>query len=94
LTILSFASAGQHTPFPNPGFDALNDVKLDPLINHFSIPSFGRFRRYQLNPLHVTMPRKALVAVIPFDGEVLRVRRFDRATVSFIAVKANAAAGF
>jgi hypothetical protein len=37
---------------------------------------------------------KTLVPVIPFDGEVLPVGRFDGAAVRLIAIKANAGAGF
>jgi hypothetical protein len=94
LTIFNFASAGRYRPFPNPGFDALNDIKLDPLINQYSIPSVGRYRCRQVNPRHTTMTGEAFMSVIPFDGDILRVRRFDRAAIGFIAVETDARAGF
>jgi hypothetical protein len=42
-------------------------------------PSSGlhSYWRYQLNPLHLTMPGKAPVAVIPFDCDVSAVRGCD-----------------
>jgi hypothetical protein len=94
LTVLSLALAGQYGPFPNAGFDALNDVKLDPLINQFSIPSFGRFGRDRINSPHVAMASIARMPVVPLDRYVSRARRFDGAPVCFGAVEAHAVAGF
>jgi hypothetical protein len=38
----------------------------------------------------MTVTRKALVPIIPFNGEVLRIGCFDGAPVRLIAMEANA----
>jgi hypothetical protein len=38
--------------------------------------------------------RVALVAIVSFNGDVLRVRRIDRPLIGFIAVETDAITGF
>jgi hypothetical protein len=40
------------------------------------------------------MGSKAFVPVIPFDGDVVRIRRNDSANVGRVAVETDASAGF
>jgi len=95
LTVLSVALAGRYRPFPDSGLDALNDVEVNAFVDHRLLLSrFSGFEWNHINPLHVIVAGIALVAIVPFNGDVLRVRRIDRPLIGFIAVEIDAVAGF
>jgi hypothetical protein len=60
------------------------------LASHLTSLQFASLQMFY--PLHFVVARKTFVAIVPFDGDVSRVVRGDRATVRFLAIKVNASA--
>jgi hypothetical protein len=52
-----------------------------------------RFQRPdKINPLHFVVAREALMAVLPFDGDVSGLNRSDLAAICRVTIEANARA--